>query len=79
MYRTLRIFYVLFTISQETAIIFLFRFNQLSMQNVFIVRKKLNLYIAYSSERKRIKDLAPDCYSMDSYRGWKSETELWRI
>lgn len=43
------------------------------MQNVFIVRKKLNLYIVYISESKRIKDLAPDCYSVDSFRGWKSE------
>ena len=72
-------FCVLLTISQEKAIIFLFRFKHLSMQNVFIVRKKLNLYIVYSSESKRIKDMAPDCYSKDSYRGWNSETELWRI
>jgi len=43
---------------------------------MFIVRKKQNLCIVYSSESKRIKDLAPDCYSVDSYRGWKSETEL---
>jgi len=72
-------FCVLLKISQETAIIFLFRFNQLSKQHLFIVRKKLNLCIAYSSESKRIKDLVPDYYSADSYRSWKSETELWRI
>ena len=97
------------TISQETAVISLFRFNQLSMQHVFNVRKKLNLYIVYSSESKRINPLnaelnpichlpallrahhifhvsglrvkyvTPDCYSTDDYRGWKYETELWRI
>jgi hypothetical protein len=57
MYRTFRIFLCpSYNFVKKNNNYFSFRFNQLSMQNVFIVRKKLNLCIAYSSESKKITD-----------------------